>query len=75
MAELVRRLRLEQRQPPPRDAVCRGSLLSRNQYAIDLDSWGYRDGRLPPSGNMSQREVELWEERRREDQGADPPAP
>ena len=74
MAELIRRLRVEQRQPPPRDAVCHGTLLSRNQFAIDVEQWGYRDGRLPPQGNMSRREVELWEERRREDQGDHPTA-
>ena len=74
MAELVRRLRIEQRQPPPREAVCFGTLLSRSQYAIDVETWGYRDGRLPPHGNMSQREVDLWEQRRREDQGDNPTA-
>ena len=74
MAELVRRLRVEQRQPPPRDAICFGTLLSRSQYATDVDRWGYRDGRLPPYGNMSQREVDIWEERRREDQGDNPTA-
>ncbi|HXT20972.1 MAG TPA: hypothetical protein VN811_08610 [Thermoanaerobaculia bacterium] len=74
MAELVRRLRVEQRQAPPRDAVCRGTLLSRNQYAIDVERWGYRDGRLPPGGNMSQREIDIWEQRRREDQGDRPVA-
>lgn len=72
MAELFRRLRREQRQPPPRHAVCRGTLLSRCQYATDVARWGYRDGRLPPDGNMSQREIDLWEERRREDQGDAP---
>jgi hypothetical protein len=74
MADLVRRLRVEQRQPPPRDAVCRGTLLSRNQYAVDVERWGYRDGRLPPGGNMSQREIDIWEQRRREDQGDFPVA-
>ena len=74
MAELVRRLRVEQRQPPPRDAVCFGTLLSRNQYATDVERGGYRDGRLPPHGNMSQREIDIWEERRREDQGDHPVA-
>jgi hypothetical protein len=74
MADLVRCLRVEQRQPPPRDAVCFGSLLSRNQYAVDVARWGYRDGRLPPHGNMTQRELDIWEERRREDQGDDPTA-
>ena len=74
MAELVRRLRVEQRQQPPRDAVCLGPLLSRNQYAIDVEQRGYRDGRLPPNGNMSQREIDIWEQRRREDQGDCPVA-
>ncbi|HEV8240203.1 MAG TPA: nucleotidyltransferase family protein [Thermoanaerobaculia bacterium] len=74
MAELVRRLRVEQRQPPPRDVVCHGTLLSRNQYAVDVERWGYRDGRLPPHGNMSQREIDVWEQRRREDQGDHPVA-
>jgi hypothetical protein len=73
MAELTRRLRREQRQPPLRHAVCRGTLLSRSQYTIDVDRWGYRDGRLPPDGTMSQREIDLWEQRRREEQ-AEPPA-
>jgi hypothetical protein len=67
MAELVRRLRREQRQPPPRLPVCRGSLLSRHQYAMDIADWGYRDGRLSPEGNMTQADVDLWERRRQED--------
>jgi hypothetical protein len=70
MAELTRRLRIEQRQPPPRSAVCRGTILSRHQYAVDLEEWGYRDGRLPPEGRMSQTDVMLWERRRREDEAA-----
>jgi hypothetical protein len=69
MAELSRRLRREQRQAPQRHGVCRGSILSRCQYAIDVERWGYRDGRLPPDGRMSQHEIDLWEQRRREDEG------
>jgi len=30
IARLVRRLRIEQRLPPPRDAVCHGTLLLRS---------------------------------------------
>jgi hypothetical protein len=74
MVELASRVRREQRQPPPRSAVSRGPLLSRNQYAIDVERWGYRDGRLPPDGPMTQREVDMWEQRRREDQGDCPTA-
>jgi hypothetical protein len=68
MAELTRRLRREQRQTPPRLAVCRGTLLSRSQYAIDVESWGYRDGRLAPEGKMTREDIALWERRRQEDQ-------
>jgi hypothetical protein len=38
---------------------CQGTLLSRSQYIPDLE-WGYRDGRLPPYGNMTPEEVEAW---------------
>ena len=39
--------------------VCLGTLLSRSQYLPDLDR-GLRDGRLPPSGTMSTREITIW---------------
>jgi hypothetical protein len=68
MAELVRRLRREQRQLPERAAICRGTVLSRQQYAVDLERWGYRDGRLPPEGRMTSADAELWELRRRDDE-------
>ena len=68
MAELTRRLRREQRQPPPRMAVCRGALLSRAQYVVDVEQWGYRDGRLPPDGRMTRADIAHWEQRRREDE-------
>jgi hypothetical protein len=70
MAELTRRLRIEQRQAPPRNLTCRGTVLSRHQYAVDLGQWGYRDGRLPPEGHMSQADIDLWERRRLEDEAA-----
>ncbi len=31
--------------PPPRDQICNGTLLSNTQYRIDVEQWGYRDGR------------------------------
>lgn len=39
------------------DRVCHGTLLSRDQYASDVDIHGYADGRLAPSGNMSPDEL------------------
>jgi hypothetical protein len=58
MAELSRRLALE-----PADAksrVCRGTLLSRQQYLVDVERHGYRDGRLEPGGPMTPEEVDIW---------------
>jgi len=71
LADLMDRVREEQREVPKGPPVCRGTILSRNQFALDVERWGYRDGRLPPSGSMSQREIDLWEVRRQEEQGED----
>jgi hypothetical protein len=42
------------------DKVCRGTLLSRAQYLVDVERWGYEDARLMPTGSMSWREVARW---------------
>ena len=42
---------------PPR---CRGTLLSRLQYLVDVSRWGYRDARLPPLGNMTAEQIAHW---------------
>lgn len=61
MDELTGRLREESRNPPA-DAgkLCRGTILSRSQFLIDVHSWGYRDARLEPTGAMSAEEIERW---------------
>jgi hypothetical protein len=41
--------------------LCRGTLLSSQQYAIDIDERGYRDARLPPVGRLTQDDVAQWE--------------
>jgi hypothetical protein len=61
MEELLERLRREQAAPPPELKVCRGTLLSRTQFVVDVEERGYRDGRLPPQGNMSRDDVEHWQ--------------
>jgi hypothetical protein len=40
--------------------LCRGTLLSRAQYLVDIRQWGYRDARLPPFGNLSPGETDRW---------------
>lgn len=45
---------------PGADRLCRGTLLSRSQYLVDVDHWGYRDARLEPDGPMTPEELEIW---------------
>jgi hypothetical protein len=58
--DLVGRLLAELDVPTRDTKVCQGTLLSRAQYLVDLDEWGYEDARLTPRGNMSSAQVEEW---------------
>lgn len=40
--------------------LCHGTVLSRTQYVVDIDDWGYQDARLEPVGNMTPDEVAHW---------------
>ena len=40
--------------------VCRGTLISRAQYLVDIEDWGYADARRPPYGTMSDRDWLTW---------------
>jgi hypothetical protein len=42
--------------------VCQGTLLSRSQYLIDVEQWGYRDARALPNGPMTAAETAIWTE-------------
>ncbi|MGQ0645231.1 MAG: hypothetical protein ACT4O3_07035 [Elusimicrobiota bacterium] len=44
----------------PADLLCRGTFLSRAQYRVDVERWGYRDARLSPGGPMSREDVDRW---------------
>jgi hypothetical protein len=46
--------------PEPENRICNGTLLSREQYLIDIEQFGYRDGRVQPEGPMSQAETAIW---------------
>ena len=41
------------------DPICRGTLLSREQY-LEALARGYKDARLPPEGRMRPEDVLLW---------------
>ena len=40
--------------------MCRGTLLSRAQYLVDVESWGYRDARLDPRVAMTEEDIAHW---------------
>ena len=60
MQTLVDRLQHEVHHPPAADQVCQGTLLSRAQYLIDVECWGYRDARLRPTGQMTATAIAQW---------------
>jgi len=45
-------------QPDPSD-LCRGTLLSRAQFLVDLERWGYKDARTE-LGIMRESAVDIW---------------
>src|SRR5262245_57593030 len=59
MTELIGRLGRSVGRSKVMAPSCFGTLLSRAQYLVDIDAWGYRDGRLE-HGTMSEDEVAIW---------------
>jgi hypothetical protein len=66
MQGLVGRLQREQRPAWGSEGTCRGTLLSRTQYLVDLEE-GYSDGRLPPDGRMEEADIDAWTARAEEE--------
>lgn len=60
MDELSNRLVVEIKQPDHPDKICYGTIVSRQQYLIDVLSWGYRDARLTPVGTLSGEDIAHW---------------
>jgi hypothetical protein len=48
---LIDRLRNEEVPQRTTGRLCQGTLLSKVQYAIDIERWGYQDARLLPLPN------------------------
>jgi hypothetical protein len=71
--ELLARFQAEVQAPPPSARVCRGTLLSRAQYLVDVETWGYEDARREPEILMTTGDIREWtraiadQNRRRED--------
>ena len=62
MDTLLARLDGEIDAPPRDERICRGTLLSREQYLVDITEWGYCDARMQPRGPMSASEIAHWTE-------------
>ena len=60
MQNLLQRLHSEMSSGSPTDRVCQGTVLSRAQYLVDIQHWGYEDARLRPRGNMTAQEIAQW---------------
>jgi hypothetical protein len=58
--ELIERLRTELSAPPSDERLCRGTLMSRAQYLLDIGRYGFEDARLAPRGNMTPEDVVYW---------------
>jgi hypothetical protein len=54
--------------------LCRGTLLSRLQYLIDVRERGYRDARLRPDGAMTRDQIDAWSRRAEQEAAAAMPA-
>lgn len=59
MRELQARLDQESRLCSMGTPVCGGTLVSREQFLVDVADWGYLDGRLA-AGVMTEDEIEAW---------------
>jgi hypothetical protein len=60
MDQLIASLREETHTAPNPHCVCRGTLLSRQQYLSDIEERGLQDARIVPDGNMTQQETAIW---------------
>src|SRR5215831_2500940 len=59
MEDLVTQLRNEARTAGP-ERFCRGTLLSRQQYLVDVQEWGFRDARLEKRVQMNEKDIADW---------------
>jgi hypothetical protein len=60
MDEMSKRLEAEVRLGDAKEKICYGTMLSRQQYLVDIDERGYRDARLEPEGKLKAEEIAHW---------------
>jgi Nucleotidyl transferase of unknown function (DUF2204) len=59
MEGLITRMRSEANKAGP-ERLCRGTLLSREQYLVDVQEWGFRDARLEERVQMNEQDIADW---------------
>src|SRR6266576_5198441 len=53
--------RLQKEEPVSgRKRLCHGTLLSRKQYLVDVEEWGFRDARLEQRVHMDAKDIAHW---------------
>lgn len=57
---LLQRMQSESADHAPRNRFCRGTVLSRSQYRVDVENCGYEDARQQPLGSMTPEEAMNW---------------
>jgi hypothetical protein len=60
LRDLATRLNDEADAPAGAERVCRGTLLSRQQYLFDVHERGFLDPRALPTNPMTQQDIEVW---------------
>jgi hypothetical protein len=55
--ELLERFQNGEHQNVPTEHLCRGTLISRSQYLVDIEQWGHTDARLTPYGAVEPDKV------------------
>lgn len=60
MAGMMGRLDHEMRTEPPSERIAQGTLVSREQYLVDMEIWGFKDARLTEATSMTLDDVEQW---------------
>jgi hypothetical protein len=59
MEDLITRLRAEANTAGA-EQLCRGTLLSRQQYLVDVQEWEFRDARLEERVQMNEKDIAAW---------------
>jgi len=73
--DLLLRLQLEREAAAPRQRLCRGTLLSRQEYLQDVQAENYRDARTTRISSMTRDDIAAWTEAIERDRRGGVPSP